>query len=91
LLAELLVMNPWQHLDSYSGLHLYVIRLKPSEIKKSRDKVFEALRAAYIGVSLHTSRFTSNLIMKGRVSIRATALKRNGIIRRPSTYLCIQG
>ena len=30
LLASLPVITPWQHADSYSGLHLYVIRLKLS-------------------------------------------------------------
>lgn len=53
LLAELPVITPWQHNDSYSGLHLYVIRLKLSEIQKSHREVFEALRAAGIAVNLH--------------------------------------
>lgn len=53
LLASLPVITPWQHADSYSGLHLYVIRLKLSEIGKSHRAVFEALRAAGIGVNLH--------------------------------------
>jgi len=47
------VITPWQHADSYSGLHLYVIRLKPGEIAKTHRQVFEALRAAGIGVNLH--------------------------------------
>lgn len=53
LLADLPVITPWQHADSYSGLHLYVIRLKPAEIGKTHREVFEALRAAGIGVNLH--------------------------------------
>lgn len=53
LLADLPVVTPWQHVDSYSGLHLYVIRLKLGEIGKTHIKVFEALRAAGIGVNLH--------------------------------------
>lgn len=53
LLADLPVITPWQHPDSYSGLHLYVIRLKPGEIGKTHREVFEALRAAGIGVNLH--------------------------------------
>ncbi len=32
LLADLPVVLPWQHPDSYSGLHLYVIRLKLDSI-----------------------------------------------------------
>jgi UDP-4-amino-4,6-dideoxy-N-acetyl-beta-L-altrosamine transaminase len=53
LLADLPVVTPWQHADSYSGLHLYVIRLKLAAINKTHRQVFEALRAAGIGVNLH--------------------------------------
>jgi UDP-4-amino-4,6-dideoxy-N-acetyl-beta-L-altrosamine transaminase len=53
LLADLPVKTPWQHEDSYSGLHLYVIRLKLAEIDKSHRQVFQALRALGIGVNLH--------------------------------------
>lgn len=53
LLADLPVARPWQHPDSYSGLHLYVIRLRLGEIKKTHRQVFEALRASGIGVNLH--------------------------------------
>lgn len=53
LLAGLPVVLPWQHPDGYSGLHLYVIRLKLGEMKKTHCVVFEALRAAGIGVNLH--------------------------------------
>ena len=53
LLADLPVKTPWQHEDSYSGLHLYVIRLKISEISKTHRQVFESLRTRGIGVNLH--------------------------------------
>jgi len=53
LLADLPVVTPWQHADSYSGLHLYVIRLKLKNIQKTHREVFEVLRAAGIGVNLH--------------------------------------
>jgi len=53
LLADLPLVTPWQHPDSYSGLHLYVIRLKLGHIRKTHREVFEALRAAGIGVNLH--------------------------------------
>lgn len=53
LLADLAVTTPWQHPDSYSGLHLYVIRLKLNEIRKTHREVFETLREAGIGVNLH--------------------------------------
>jgi UDP-4-amino-4,6-dideoxy-N-acetyl-beta-L-altrosamine transaminase len=53
LLVDCPVNTPWQHEDSYSGLHLYVIRLKLAEIGKTHRQVFEALRALNIGVNLH--------------------------------------
>ncbi|MFC1513030.1 UDP-4-amino-4,6-dideoxy-N-acetyl-beta-L-altrosamine transaminase [Thermodesulfobacteriota bacterium] len=52
-LADLPVVTPWQHADSYSGLHLYVIRLEIAEIGKTHRQVFEDLRTACIGVNLH--------------------------------------
>lgn len=52
-LADLPLLTPWQHPDSYSGLHLYVIRLKLDKINKSHFEVFEALRELGIGVNLH--------------------------------------
>jgi UDP-4-amino-4,6-dideoxy-N-acetyl-beta-L-altrosamine transaminase len=53
LLAELPVVTPWQHEDSYSGLHLYVIRLELDKINRSHRQVFDALRELGIGVNLH--------------------------------------
>ncbi len=53
LLNDLPVTVPWQHPNGYSGLHLYVVRLKLDEIGKAHRQVFEALRAAGIGVNLH--------------------------------------
>jgi len=53
LLADLPVVTPWQHPDSYSGLHLYVIRLKLGEIRASHREVFESLREQGIGINLH--------------------------------------
>ncbi len=53
LLADLPITLPWQHPDSYSGLHLYVVRLKLDQITKTRREVFEALREQGIGVNLH--------------------------------------
>ncbi|MGD9710317.1 MAG: UDP-4-amino-4,6-dideoxy-N-acetyl-beta-L-altrosamine transaminase [Halothiobacillaceae bacterium] len=52
-LADLPVTLPWQHPDSYSGLHLYVIRLKLDQIDRTHREVFEALREQSIGVNLH--------------------------------------
>lgn len=52
-LANLPVTLPWQHPDSYSGLHLYVIRLELTKLDKSHIQVFEALRERGVGVNLH--------------------------------------
>lgn len=53
LLADLPVTIPWQHPDTYSGLHLYVIRLQREKIGKTHRQVFESLREQGIGVNLH--------------------------------------
>lgn len=53
LLKDLPVTVPWQHPDSYSGLHLYVIRLQLDAITKTHRQVFESLRELGIGVNLH--------------------------------------
>ena len=47
LLADLPVTRPWQHADGISAWHLYVIQVE------NRRKVYDALRAAGIGVSVH--------------------------------------
>ena len=53
LLADLPITLPWQHPDSYSGLHLYVIRLQLDKINKSHLDVFKYLRSKDIIVNLH--------------------------------------
>lgn len=53
MLAELPLTLPWQHPDSYSAYHLYVIRLQLDKIKISHLQVFDALRAKDIMVNLH--------------------------------------
>jgi UDP-4-amino-4,6-dideoxy-N-acetyl-beta-L-altrosamine transaminase len=53
LLSALPVLTPWQHADSYSGYHLYVIRLKLDKINKTQRQVYEAIYAAGILVNLH--------------------------------------
>ncbi len=53
LLATLPITLPWQHPDSYSGLHLYVIRLHLDAINLTHREVFDALRQQNIGVNLH--------------------------------------
>ena len=53
LLKNLPLITPLQIEDSYSGRHLYVIRLKLDKIKLSHQQVFDKLRAQGIGVNLH--------------------------------------
>lgn len=53
LLAKLPVTVPWQHPDTYSSRHLYVIRLADARGVAGHREVFSALRAGGIGVNLH--------------------------------------
>jgi UDP-4-amino-4,6-dideoxy-N-acetyl-beta-L-altrosamine transaminase len=53
LLADLPVTRPWQHPDSHSALHLYVIRLQLARTAKTHRRVFDSLREQGIGVNLH--------------------------------------
>ncbi len=53
LLKPLPIILPYQLENTYSGLHLYVIRLKLNEIKKTHKQVFDELREQGIGVNLH--------------------------------------
>ena len=52
-LADLPLTLPWQHPDSYSGMHLYVIRLELEKISSTHKEIFESLRQLGIGVNLH--------------------------------------
>lgn len=52
-LESLPIVFPWQHPDTFSAFHLYVIRLKLEEINKRHGQVFEELRNEGIGVNLH--------------------------------------
>jgi UDP-4-amino-4,6-dideoxy-N-acetyl-beta-L-altrosamine transaminase len=53
LLADLPLTLPWQHPNSYSAYHLYVVRLQLERILPNQRQVFEALRAENIMVNLH--------------------------------------
>lgn len=53
LLQNLPITLPWQHEDSYSGMHLYVIRLQLDKINKTHLEVFQGLRDAGILVNVH--------------------------------------
>ncbi|HEY9688080.1 MAG TPA: UDP-4-amino-4,6-dideoxy-N-acetyl-beta-L-altrosamine transaminase [Coleofasciculaceae cyanobacterium] len=52
-LAALPVTLPFQHPDSWSAYHLYIIRLQTGKLKQSHAEIFEGLRQAGIGVNLH--------------------------------------
>ncbi len=52
-LKDLPLTLPYQHPDTYSAFHLYVVRLRLNEIQKSRKQVFEELQAVGIGVNVH--------------------------------------
>ena len=53
LLQDFPLVLPWQHPDTESSWHLYVIRLKLEQITKTHRQVFEELRQTGIGVNLH--------------------------------------
>ncbi|HTA63887.1 MAG TPA: UDP-4-amino-4,6-dideoxy-N-acetyl-beta-L-altrosamine transaminase [Xanthomonadaceae bacterium] len=53
MLSDLPLVIPFQHVDGYSGLHLYVIRLDLERIRRTRRDVFCLLRENGIGVNLH--------------------------------------
>ncbi|WP_334120286.1 UDP-4-amino-4,6-dideoxy-N-acetyl-beta-L-altrosamine transaminase [Limnobacter sp.] len=47
------VMRPYQHQDTHSALHLYIIRLHLDQISVNHTTVFDRMRAKGIGVNLH--------------------------------------
>lgn len=53
LLKDLPVQIPFQLENTYSGLHLYVIRLQLDAISATHKEVFEELRSNHIAVNLH--------------------------------------
>lgn len=52
-LTEEWMIKPWQHPDTYSALHLYVIRIKEGNNIVGHLQMFEKLRSAGILVNLH--------------------------------------
>lgn len=53
LLLNLPLITPWQHPDSYSGLHLYVVRMQLEKCSRTHREVFDYLYEMGIGVNLH--------------------------------------
>lgn len=53
LLAPFAITRPWQHPDTHSSLHLYVVRIPSGSEYGTHREVFERLRSDGIGVNLH--------------------------------------
>jgi len=53
LLSSLSLVTPWQHVDNYSAYHLYIIRLKLTEIKKTQRQIFDAIYSSGVAINLH--------------------------------------
>lgn len=53
LLEDAPVRTPWRDPESYSGFHLYVVRLQLERNKASHKDIFLRMRTAGIGVNLH--------------------------------------
>ncbi|OYD97825.1 UDP-4-amino-4,6-dideoxy-N-acetyl-beta-L-altrosamine transaminase [Nostoc sp. 'Peltigera membranacea cyanobiont' 210A] len=53
MLQDLPLVLPWQHPDTMSSWHLYVMLLQLNKISKTHRQVFEEMRRDGIGVNLH--------------------------------------
>jgi UDP-4-amino-4,6-dideoxy-N-acetyl-beta-L-altrosamine transaminase len=53
MLSDVAVTTPWQHPDTYSAFHLYIIRLQLDKMSLSHKEFFIRLRGSNIGVNLH--------------------------------------
>jgi UDP-4-amino-4,6-dideoxy-N-acetyl-beta-L-altrosamine transaminase len=51
--AALPLVTPYQAADTYSALHLYVIRLQLEQLRRGHREIFDSLRDAGVGVNLH--------------------------------------
>lgn len=52
-LKDLPIVLPFQHADSYSSFHLYVIRIELGRTKFTHKYIYDKLRQDGVGVSLH--------------------------------------
>lgn len=52
-LSALPLQTQWQHPDTYSAYHLYVIRFKVTEIGKPQRQIYESLHSAGVLANLH--------------------------------------
>lgn len=53
LLSGLPIVRPWQHPDTYSSFHLYLVRFKLAEINKTQRQLYDELVDLGVGVNLH--------------------------------------
>jgi UDP-4-amino-4,6-dideoxy-N-acetyl-beta-L-altrosamine transaminase len=51
--VDLPVKVPWQHPDTASAWHLYVVRIDRRRTARSHREIFDALRTAGLGVNVH--------------------------------------
>lgn len=47
------IITPYQGMGGHSSWHLYIIRLKLSELRANRNEIFKALQKENIGVNVH--------------------------------------
>jgi dTDP-4-amino-4,6-dideoxygalactose transaminase len=52
-LADLPLLTPFQHPDSFSSYHLYPVRLDLSGAQYDQKAVYQALQSSGIGVNVH--------------------------------------
>ena len=52
-LVELPIKSPWQNPDSYSAYHLYPIRIKVNECRKTQRQIYDVMQLSSINVNLH--------------------------------------
>jgi UDP-4-amino-4,6-dideoxy-N-acetyl-beta-L-altrosamine transaminase len=53
LLSDMWLKTPWQHADTCSSWHLYIVRINREEVRFSQKDIFERLRSFGILVNLH--------------------------------------
>lgn len=53
LLRDMPLRCPVVHTENHSAFHLYVVRLRTDEIRKTQRDVFDALRAKDVGANVH--------------------------------------
>ena len=52
-LSSLPLVLPWQHPDSFSSYHLYIIKIDQEKTTHSRERIFNILRDSNVGVNVH--------------------------------------